>query len=108
MSSGWGTLWDTYVWPPSVFARRGLTLSARRHASASKSFGPGALLCWIFFEPRRRGEAIFSSVLCFSEVGRFRPFRDAPKSSLCSTASMRLQLMLQQPAKRIVVSRFSA
>ena len=64
------------------------------------------MLCWSFFEPRRRGEAIFSSVLCFSEVGRFRPFRDAPRSSECSTASMRLQLMLQQPAKRIVVSRF--
>ena len=85
-----------------AIARRGLTLSARRHASASKSFGPGAFDC-IFFEPRRRGDAIFSKVVCFSEVGKLRPFRDAPKSSLCSTASMRLQLMLQQPAKRIVL-----
>jgi hypothetical protein len=28
-------------------------------------------------------------------------------SSLCSTASMRLQLMLQQPAKRMLLSSFS-
>jgi len=48
----------------------------------------------------------FLFLLCCD--GKFLPLRDAPRSSLCSTASMRLQLMLQQPAKRIVLRRLSA